>query len=127
MLEATAPDPGPMGGNRMTRTRISTLGFALLIGFALATSVSAQVRMREKTDFAITGDITAINTAEKTLTLESTNDKGQVYTVNDTTTFMSGANKVTFGDLRRGMNVVANGRDDGETRLITYLKITKAP
>ena len=111
----------------MMRARISTLAIALVLGFALATSVSAQVRMREKTDFAITGDITAINTAEKTLTLESTNDKGQVYTVNDTTTFMSGANKVTFGDLRRGMNVVANGHDDGETRLITYLKITKAP
>jgi len=111
----------------MTRARITMLGFAVMMGLATATTVAAQARMREKTDFAITGEITAINTAERTLTVESTNDKGQIYTVNDTTTLMSGANNVTFGDLRRGMNVVANGHDNGETRLITYLKVTKAP
>jgi len=111
----------------MMRARISTLVLAVGVGLVVATTVAAQVRTREKIDFAITGEITAVNSAEKTLTLESTNDKGLVYSVNDSTTLMSGGAKVTFGDLRRGMNVVANGHDDGQTRLITYLKVTKAP
>jgi hypothetical protein len=111
----------------MMRARTATIAVTLLVGLAVATSVTAQVRTREKTDFAITGDITAINTAEKSITVESTNDKGLVYRVDDSASLMSGSAKIAFGDLRRGMNVVANGHDDGETRLITYLKVTKAP
>jgi len=111
----------------MMRARISTLALALAMGLAVATTVAAQVRTREKTDFAITGEITAVDSAAKTLTLESTNDKGLIYAVADTTNLMSGSDKVGFGDLRRGMKVVANGHDDGETRLITYLKVVKAP
>jgi len=42
----------------MMRARISTLALALAMGLGGATTVAAQVRTREKTDFAITGEIT---------------------------------------------------------------------
>jgi len=58
MLQGWAPDVGPEGGNGMMRARISTLALALAMGLGGATTVAAQVRTREKTDFAITGEIT---------------------------------------------------------------------
>ena len=111
----------------MMRSRISTRMAVLLVGLALASAVAAQPRVKEKVGFAVTGEITAIDVAAKSLTVKSTNDEGVVYTVNDATTLMSGSKKLAFGDLKKGWHVVMNGHDAGATKLVTYLKVVKAP
>ena len=108
--------------------RISMLALALLFGVvAIGGAASAQPRVKEKVGFAVTGEITAIDAAAKTLTVKSTNDKGVAYTVSDGTTIMSGAKKLALSDLAKGMSVVLNGQDDGTTKLATYIKVVKAP
>jgi hypothetical protein len=111
----------------MTRSRISTLMAVLVVGLAIAGAGAAQVRTKEKVGFAVTGEITAIDVAAKSLTVKSTNDEGVVYAVNDTTNIMSGSKKLAFGDLKKGWHVVMNGQDAGATKVVTYLKVVKAP
>jgi hypothetical protein len=36
-------------------------------------------------------------------------------------------NKLALGDLKVGWNVVVNGHDDGTTKLVTFIKVLKAP
>lgn len=118
----------------MTRARISTLSFGLVLGVlglvlgvTLAGAATAQMRVKEKVGFAVTGEITAVDAAAKTVTVKSTNDDGVVYAVGDGTTIMSGARKLTLGDLAKGQHVALNGQDDGATKLATYIKVVKAP
>jgi len=115
----------------MTRARISTLSIGLVLGLVLgltlAGAASAQMRTKEKVGFVVTGEITAIDAAAKTLTVKSTNDEGVVYTVGDGTNIMSGAKKLAFGDLAKGQHVAINGQDEGATKRATYIKVVKAP
>ena len=108
--------------------RISMLALSLLVGVAvIGGAASAQVRAKEKVGFAVTGEITAIDAAAKTITVKSTNDKGLVYKVDDTASIMSGAKKLSLGDLSKGMSVAMNGQDDGTNKVATYIKVVKAP
>ena len=109
-------------------SRIPMLALALLVGVvAVGGAASAQVRVKEKVGFAVTGEITAIDAAAKTITVKSTNDKGVVYKVDATASIMSGGKKVGLGELSKGMSVAMNGQDDGTTKLATYIKVVKAP
>jgi len=111
----------------MMRTRIATLGFALVVGLTLASTAGAQARVEERGNVAATGDIQAIDVAKKTITVKSTNDDGVVYTVADSASIMRQNNKLALGDLKVGWNVVVNGHDDGTTKLVTFIKVLKAP
>ena len=83
------------------RTRISTVATVLMLGLVLGSTVTAQVRVKEKVNVVATGEITAMDAATKSLTVKSTNDEGVVYVVDDSATIMNGATKVALGDLRR--------------------------
>jgi len=108
--------------------RISMLALALLVGVAvIGSAASAQVRAKEKVGFAVTGEITAVDAAAKSITVKSTNDAGVVYKVDDTASIMSGGKKVGLGELSKGMSVVMNGQDDGTHKVATYIKVVKAP
>ena len=109
------------------RTRISTLSIVLMLGLVLGSAVTAQVRATEKVNVVATGEITAIDAATKSLTVKSTNDEGVVYVVDDTATIMKGATKLTLADLQKGWTVAVNGHDDGTRKLLTFIKVVKAP
>lgn len=109
------------------RARITTLGIALVTSLALATIAAAQARTEENVNVAVSGEITAIDSAARSITIESPNDKGVVYRVADTATILFGAQPKAFGDLLRGQKVVVNGHEDGTARTLTYVKVTNAP
>jgi hypothetical protein len=109
------------------RTRISTWSTALLLALTLAGAAYAQPRVEEKVNVAVTGDITALDAAAKSITVKSTGDDGVVYTVADNATIMKGATKLALADLKVGWNVALNGHDDGTTKTVTFIKVVKAP
>jgi hypothetical protein len=132
-LDAAAAyhQPGAPSGaekeNGMMRARISMWGGALVASLALATTVTAQVRLTEPVDFAVTGEITAIDTAGKTLTVKGANDDGGSFAVNEKTTIKNGSKSLALGDLKKGWRVVLNGDDDGTRKLVTYMEVVDAP
>ena len=107
--------------------RAFALATALLLVLGWAAGASAQPRVEEKANIAITGDIKAIDVAARKITIESTNDDGVVYEVESAATIMHGAKTVTLGDLEVGWNVAANGHELRGNRLLTYIKVVKAP
>jgi len=109
------------------RTRISIVATVLMLGLVLGSTVTAQVRVKEKVNVVATGEITAMDAATKSLTVKSTNDEGVVYVVDDSATIMNGATKVALGDLKKGWSVAINGHDDGTRKLLTFIKVVKAP
>lgn len=109
------------------RIRISTVAAVLMSGLILGSVVNAQVREAERGNVAATGEITAIDQATRSLTVKSTNDEGVVYAVADSATIMQGATKLTLGDLQKGWSVTVNGHDDGTHKLLTFIKVVKAP
>jgi len=114
----------------MTRARISTVATVLAVlwlGLVLASAATAQVRVEEKVNIAVTGEITAIDAAAKTLTVKSTNDEGVAYVVDGAATIMKGGQKAALGDLQKGWSVAMNGHDDGTQKLVTFIKVVKAP
>jgi hypothetical protein len=108
----------------MTAARVSRVVLAALL---LAQVGSAQVRQDEPADFAVTGEITAIDTAAKTLTVKGPNDDGGVYQVTDKTTLMSGDATIGLADLRKGWRVVLNGDLQGGKKVATYVEVVDAP
>jgi Cu/Ag efflux protein CusF len=107
--------------------RVVALGFSLGCALALASGASAQPRVEEKANIAVTGDIKAIDPVARKITIESTHDKGVVYDVDGAATIMSGAKKLTLSDLKVGWNVVVNGHDLRGAQTLTYIKVVKAP
>jgi Cu/Ag efflux protein CusF len=119
--------------NGFMRARISALASAsllvsvVLLGLALADSASAQAREHEKVNIAVTGDITALDPATRSITIKSTNDEGVAYTVDGSATIMRGATNIKLEDLKVGWNVAVNGHDLRGQKLLTMIKVTKAP
>jgi Cu/Ag efflux protein CusF len=94
---------------------------------ALAGAAFAQARVKEKVNIAVTGDITELDSEARTITIKSTNDDGISYQVDGSATIMKGAQNLALGDLKTGWNVAANGHQTGDTRLLTLIKVVKAP
>lgn len=111
------------------RTGNSTFAvlIALVCSLALAQTALAQARVEEKVNIAVTGDITALDAEARTITIKSTNDDGVAYTVDGAATIMQGATKLELGQLKEGWNVAVNGHRTGDTRLLTFIKVVKAP
>jgi Cu/Ag efflux protein CusF len=110
-----------------TGKRAFALVASLLWMFALASAASAQPRVEEKVNIAVTGDITALDAAARKITVKSTNDDGVVYEVDGPATIMLGDKKVGLGDLKVGWNVAMNGHRHLDSRLVTYIKVVKSP
>jgi len=114
-------------GTEGMRIRISTVAAVLMLGLIVGSVVNAQVRVTEKANVAATGEITAIDAAARSVTVKSTNDEGVVYVVDESATIMKGATKLALGDLQKGWSVAVNGHDDGTRKLLTFIKVVKAP
>jgi len=109
------------------RARTLALTACLLWIFALAGLAHAQARVEERGNLAVTGDITAIDAGKRQITVKSTSDEGLVYQVDGAATIMAGSEKRAFSDLEVGWNVAMNGHRTGDTRLVTFIKVVKAP
>jgi hypothetical protein len=99
----------------------------LVCNLAVADLAFAQARVEEKVNIAVTGDITALDAEARTITIKSTNDDGVSYTVDGSATIMKGGQTLQLGDLKEGWNVAVNGHRAGDTRLLTMIKVVKAP
>ena len=113
----------------MTSSRTPALVTLLLASLALATTASAQARVEENVNVAITGDVVAVDAAARQLTVKSTFDdeRGVVYEVDGTATIMRGSSKIALEEVKVGWNVAMNGHRVGDTRRVTYIKVVKAP
>jgi hypothetical protein len=105
--------------------RAVVLVASLLLAFVSV--AGAQPRVEEKANLAVTGDIKAIDVAARKITIESTNDDGITYGVEDVATIMKGSQKLALGDLKVGWNVAVNGHELRGDRTLTYIKVVKAP
>jgi hypothetical protein len=109
----------------MNRVRVSWIAVGALAALVIAAAGSAQVREKESVDFAVTGEIMAVDAEAQTLTVKGANDDGGVYHVNDKTTIMSGDRKIGLDDLTPGWRVTLNGDSglDGKTKTATYIEV----
>jgi hypothetical protein len=104
----------------MLRTRFAWIAGAALVALLLATSGHAQA-----VNFAVTGKITAIDTAKKTISVKGANDDGGTYDVTSDTSIMLEKKKLALGDLKVGWHVVLNGDSglSGKTKRATYIEV----
>jgi hypothetical protein len=47
--------------------------------------------------------------------------------VDDSASIMKGVTKLSLADLKKGWSVAVNGHDDGTRKLLTFIKVVKAP
>ncbi len=111
--------------------RVATIGaillLALSLGFGMPPTAGAQARVEEKVAFGVTGEVEAIDAEARTITVKSENDEGLVYGVDGSATVLVGSESKGLGDLAVGSSVVMNGHGDGDQRVVTYIKVVKAP
>lgn len=111
----------------MTLARISALACALALGLVIADAAFAQARVRERGNIAVTADVTAVDAEARKITLKNLDEEAIEYNVDQSATILRGATDIKLGDLKPGWNVTVQGHDDGTTRLLTYIKVMKAP
>ena len=111
--------------------RLAAIGSALLltlsVGVLMPAMAGAQARVEEKVSFGVTGEITAVDADAQTITVKGENDEGLVYAVDGSATVLAGSEGQSLGDLAVGSSVVMNGHGDGARRVVTYIKVVKAP
>ena len=79
---------------------------------------------------AVTGTITALDAAAKTLSVKGPNDDGGVFAVNADTHVMNDAKTIKFGDLKKGWGVVVNwdyASVDSKSKVAKLIEVTDAP
>ncbi len=107
----------------MARSRllVSVLSFWTLF-FGVA-GTHAQVRQQQSTNSAVTGEITAIDNAAKTLTVKGANKDGGVYLTNSYTTIMNGDKSVGLGDLKKGWHVAVTFDQESGKNVAQYISV----
>jgi Cu/Ag efflux protein CusF len=94
----------------------------------VAAGSQAQVRPKETTNTALTGQIKAIDAAKKTLTIEGANKEGGVYQVTDKTTIMDNSNKtIDLGGLKTGWWVAVTVDTVTGKNVATYIEVVDTP
>ncbi|MGH7293022.1 MAG: hypothetical protein ACREJT_17505 [Myxococcota bacterium] len=111
----------------MSKGRVQQLGLFIAIAFLCANLAGAQTVKKETSDFLMTGEITAIDTTAKTVTLKGANGESGTFVVNDSTTIMSGHAKIPLSGLQKGARVALNGDDPGDKKIATYIEVVEGP
>jgi len=106
---------------------VSTLLLGLSAGVLWAPPADAQARVEEKVSFGITGEVAAVDAEARTIKVKGEHDEGLVYDVDGSATVLAGSEARSLGDLAVGSSVVMNGHGDGSRRVVTYIKVVKAP
>jgi hypothetical protein len=111
----------------MKAHRIAAIACSLVLALGIASVAGAQARERERGTIAVTGDITALDAATRSITVKSTNDEGVTYTVEESATIMKGGADAKLEDLKVGWNVTVAGHELRGAKSLTYIKVMKAP
>jgi hypothetical protein len=111
----------------MPKTRLQSIGLTLATALLCASFATAQTVQKETADFLMTGEITAIDTAAKTLTLKGANGESGTFVVNDATTIMNGNAKIPLSGLQKGSRVALNGDNPGDKKIATYIEVVEGP
>ena len=107
-----------------------TIRLALLLSLAVclgAATARAQVIEDETVDIALTGKITVVDVIARTIALEGANGERLVVGVNDKTTIMSGAKKLTLEGLHKDDWVAVDADRRGATVVGTYIEVVDDP
>ena len=108
--------------------RLRRIGFVFAAALlTVSLSASAQTVKKETADFLMTGEITAIDTSAKTISLKGANGESGTFVVNDATTIMSGNAKIKLADLQKGSRVALNGDNPGDKKIATYIEVVEGP
>ena len=89
----------------MTQTRALVSVLCAVILLVLAAGSQAQVIPKQNTDLGVTGEITALDTGAKTLTVIGPNKDGGMFVTNKDTIIMNGDKNVSLADLKKGWHV----------------------
>jgi len=111
----------------MTMERVRRIGIMIVATLLTATLANAQMVKKETADFLMTGEITAIDTTSKTISLKGANGESGTFVVNDATTIMSGNAKIKLADLQKGARVALNGDNPGDKKIATYIEVVEGP
>jgi hypothetical protein len=106
-----------------TRSLVSVLcSVALLLA---ASGIYAQPREEQSTDVGgqVTGEITAIDSAAKTLTVKGANKDGGVYLTNSYTTIMNGDKNISLSDLKKGWHVAVTSDQKSGKNVAQYITV----
>lgn len=114
-------------GRAAVTKQIAALLLSLAFGLGVAASAGAQARVQEKLGFAVTGEVVAVDPDARQITVKGEHDEGLVYAVEESATVLAGSAGRTLADLAVGAGVVMNGHGDGARRVVTYIKVVKAP
>ncbi len=103
-------------------------GVAILATVLLAVAgANAQTRVEEKVDHALTGQVTAVDPAAGTLTVEGVHGEGGAYRVDDATTILVGGQRTTLAGIHKGDWVALDADREGQADLATYVSIVEDP
>jgi hypothetical protein len=105
--------------------RIRSLAFVLcsltlLVG---GTAIQAQPREQQSTNLGVTGQITAIDSAAKTLTVVGPNKDGGVFVTNRYTTIMNGDKGIGLNDLKKGWHVAVSYDQENGKNVAQYVTV----
>ncbi|MBW2422030.1 MAG: hypothetical protein JRH19_26075 [Deltaproteobacteria bacterium] len=106
----------------------SRMALLLLAAFSLlvvAAACSAQVEEKEKesVEFAVTGEVRAVEVEEKVLVVSGANNDGGVFLLDDKTTIKSGAKKIKLEQLQKGMQVAVDAKIKDGKLIATYVEV----
>lgn len=115
----------------MTRTPLrfaSCLALAFAAALALAAPAPGQTgEQKEAADFAISGQVTAVDAAKRTISIQGPNQDGGTYDVDPKAMLKNGDQVIGLGDVKTGWRVTANGDLRGAQKVVTYLETVETP
>jgi len=100
---------------------------ALLLGVALAAAVNAQSVQDETVKIAFSGEITALDTGAKTISVTGANGEKGVFAIGPETSILSGSQKKDMASLVVGDWIVIDANQKGDQKLATYIEVVDGP
>ena len=109
----------------MTRVRSVISVLCSLMLLVAATGLHAQPRQEQSTDVGgqVTGEIMAIDSAAKTLTVKGANKDGGTYVTNAYTTIMNGDKAIGLTDLKKGWHVAVTSDQKSGKNVAQYITV----
>ena len=112
-----------MSSKRSAACRVGLgLAFALLFAAVAAAQVGEP---KEAADFAITGEVKAVDVAKRTLVLDAANQEGGSFDVDPKALLENDDRPIGLADVKVGWRVVANGDVRAGKRVVTYLEVVE--
>lgn len=105
--------------------RSAFTALAVVVLAAVASAASAQTRVEETVDHALTGDVTVVDPVAGTVTVGDVSGQLTTLVVNDATTLLKDDVHIGIDDLVKGDRVVVEWDDRTGRNLATYLEVVE--